>query len=243
MKTKIIMSIALLGFLFSCQSDSENHEKSVANDVSDAIAMAGKTAEEFEGKLDELLTIEMASKASCFDRESAKKDYTKAGSFESLKYVWKKTNRTRRIEFMKGNFIDAPVEDRIELSWVKNTTLDEFKRNYHALTKQELANAEAAMNEKLREMQTNGKTTKSQTEAAASMAKASLKGNKVTVVSNVGDYSVFVESYMLGAELKDLKVFYKGLSFTINVDLSNDQDFNDKKAIEVTRMIIDEKLK
>ena len=41
----------------------------------------------------------------------------------------------------------------------------------------------------------------------------------------------------------DLKVFYKGLSFTLEVDLSDNAADNDKKAIETAKMIINQKLK
>jgi hypothetical protein len=238
----IYFGLLLLPVASSCQSENESNEGKLSSDLTEVLDKVGKTAEEFKGKLDELLTLDMASKTSGYESKLAEKEYRKGGSFESLKYVWKKTNRTRRVEFIKGSYIDAPVEDRIELSWVKNTTLEEFKRNYHNLTKEEIAKAEAAMDTKLKEMQADGKVSESQAKAASSIAKSSLGNQRVTDVPNLGDYSVFVESKFIGAEMKDLKVFYRGLSFNISVDLSNDQAYNDKKAIEVARLIIKEKL-
>ena len=47
----------------------------------------------------------------------------------------------------------------------------------------------------------------------------------------------------MGVTTRDLKVFYKGLSFTLNVDLSDNKEDNDQKAIKTARMIIDQKLK
>jgi hypothetical protein len=47
----------------------------------------------------------------------------------------------------------------------------------------------------------------------------------------------------MGVSTRDLKVFYKGLSFTLEVDLSDNAANNDKKAIETAKMIINQKLK
>ena len=225
----IYFGLLLLPVAFSCQSENESKDGKLSSELSEVLDKVGKTAEEFNGKLDELLTLDMASRASGYESKLAEKEYRKGGSFENLKYAWKKTNRTRRVEFVKGSFIDVPVEDRVELSWVKNTTLEEFKRNYHNLTKDEIAKAEAAMDNKLKEMQADGKVSESQSKAASSIAKSSIGNQKVTDVPDLGDYSVFVESKLLGAKMKDLKVFYRGLSFNISVDLSNDQAYNDKR--------------
>jgi hypothetical protein len=65
----------------------------------------------------------------------------------------------------------------------------------------------------------------------------------VNEVPNLGDYAVFVDSGIMGVTTRDLKVFYKGLSFTLRVDLSDDMQDNDQKAVTAAKMIIEEKLK
>jgi hypothetical protein len=144
---------------------------------------------------------------------------------------------------MKGNFMDVPLENVIELSWVKNTTLKQFKHDYHNPTPEEIKNAEAAMEKKMTELEREGKATEEQTSTASGIAKNSISKFKVNEVPNLGDYAVFVDSGIMGVTTRDLKVFYKGLSFTLRVDLSDDMQDNDQKAVTAAKMIIEEKLK
>jgi len=135
------------------------------------------------------------------------------------------------------------LPNAIELSWVKNTTLEQFKHDYHNPTAEEIKNAEVAMNNKAKELNAEGKASKEQTDAANTIAKGSISKFKVEEVPNLGTYAVFVNSGIMGVSTRDLKVFYKGLSFTLGIDLSDDVTFNDKKAIETAKMIIEQKLK
>jgi hypothetical protein len=144
---------------------------------------------------------------------------------------------------MKGNFMDVPLENVIELSWVKNTTLKQFKHDYHNPTAEEIKNAETAMEKKMTELESEGKATEEQTSTASGIAKNSISKFKVNEVPNLGDYAVFVDSGIMGVTTRDLKVFYKGLSFTLRVDLSDDMQDNDQKAVTAAKMIIEEKLK
>jgi len=38
--------------------------------------------------------------------------------------------------------------------------------------------------------------------------------------------------------MRELKVFYRGIQFTLSTDLSADAAYNDKKAIETAKLII-----
>ena len=162
-------------------------------------------------------------------------------SFESLVYKWP-SDRTKEVD-LGSTKMEVPVKNSIQLSWVKNTTLEQFKRDYHNPTKEELKQAEAAMNDKMNDMQAKGEVSKDQASIASNEAKSSLSKLKVFEVPNLGDYAVFVNTGIFGAEIRDLKVFYKGLSFTITADLSDDAAYNDKKCIETAKKIINEKLK
>jgi hypothetical protein len=161
---------------------------------------------------------------------------------ESVKYEWK-SNRTRLIEITKGNPMQVPTQNTIELSWVKNTTLEKFKRDYHNPTAEELKRAEDAMKDKANKMDAEGKTTKQQSEKALTIANESMSKWKVEEVPNLGTYSVFVNSGIMGVTSRELMVFYRGLMFSLDVNLSDDVSYNDKKAIETAKMIIDQKLK
>lgn len=131
----------------------------------------------------------------------------------------------------------VPVDDSVEISWVRDTTLETFKSNYRTPTEQELADASAAVDKKLGEMQAQGRATEEQVGAAKGMAGKLGSGLSFDDVAGVGDHAVW------NNKAKELKVFYQGLEFQIRVDVSNDEAVNRQKSVEVAQKIIEEKLK
>jgi len=243
MKTSLITLMSIFLFAFTCEGDKKENQQlnSLEKEALELTREAGLKAEDFKNKIDELLTLEIAAQVANLPANEAKKKHNTA-IMESVKYEWK-SDRTKKLEVTKGNFIDIPLPNAIELSWVKNTTLEQFKHDYHNPTAEEIKNAEVAMNNKAKELNAEGKASKEQTDAANTIAKGSISKFKVEEVPNLGTYAVFVNSGIMGVSTRDLKVFYKGLSFTLGIDLSDDVTFNDKKAIETAKMIIEQKLK
>lgn len=229
-------------FAFTCTGDKKENLplNSLEKEALDLSREAGLKAEDFKDNIDELLTLEMAAQVSGLPANEAEKEHSTI-VMESVKYEWK-SDRTKKFEISKGNFMDIPLKNVIELSWVKNTTLEQFKHDYHNPTAEELKNAQAAMDDKMNQLIAEGKASKEQTDQANSIAKGSISKFKVEEVPNLGDYSVFVNSGIMGVSTRDLKVFYKGLSFTIQADLSDNIVDNDKKAIETAKLIITQKL-
>ena len=229
-------------FAFTCTGDKNENLplNSLEKEALDLSREAGLKAEDFKDNIDELLTLEMAAQVSGLPANEAEKEHSTI-VMESVKYEWK-SDRTKKFEISKGNFMDIPLKNLIELSWVKNTTLEQFKHDYHNPTAEELKNAQAAMDDKMNQLIAEGKASKEQTDQANSIAKGSISKFKVEEVPNLGDYSVFVNSGIMGVSTRDLKVFYKGLSFTIQADLSDNIVDNDKKAIETAKLIITQKL-
>lgn len=242
MKTTLIALVSIFLFAFSCNGDKTEKEQlnSLEKEALEVTKEAGLKAEDFKDKIDELLTLEMAAQASGLpETEATKKHNTTV--MESVKYEWK-SDRTKKVA-INGQTINVPATNYIELSWVKNTTLQQFKHDYHNPTAEELQKASSAMDKKANELNAEGKASKEQTDAANNIAKNSISKFKVEEVPNLGDYAVFVNSGIMGVSTRDLKVFYKGLSFTLEVDLSDNAADNDKKAIETAKMIINQKLK
>ena len=242
MKTTLIALVSIFLFAFSCNGDKTEKEQlnSLEKEALEVTKEAGLKAEDFKDKIDELLTLEMAAQASGLpETEATKKHNTTV--MESVKYEWK-SDRTKKVA-INGQTINVPATNYIELSWVKNTTLEQFKHDYHNPTAEELQKASSAMDKKANELNAEGKASKEQTDAANNIAKNSISKFKVEEVPNLGDYAVFVNSGIMGVSTRDLKVFYKGLSFTLEVDLSDNAANNDKKAIETAKMIINQKLK
>ncbi|MDD2984857.1 hypothetical protein [Flavobacterium sp.] len=242
MKTTIIALVSMFLFAFTCTGDKKENLplNSLEKEALDLSREAGLKAEDFKDNIDELLTLEMAAQVSGLPANEAEKEHSTI-VMESVKYEWK-SDRTKKFEISKGNFMDIPLKNLIELSWVKNTTLEQFKHDYHNPTAEELKNAQAAMDDKMNQLIAEGKASKEQTDQANSIAKGSISKFKVEEVPNLGDYSVFVNSGIMGVSTRDLKVFYKGLSFTIQADLSDNIVDNDKKAIETAKLIITQKL-
>ena len=243
MKTSLLALLSMFLFAFTCEGDKKENLSlnSLEKEALELTREAGIKAEDFKGKIDELLTLEIAAQVSGLPANEAKKTHSEI-VIENVKYEWK-SDRTKKFELTKGNFMDIPLQNVIELSWVQNTTLEQFKHDYHNPTAEELKRAEVAMGNKMNELNAEGKASKEQTDQANNIAKNSISKFKVEEVPNLGTYSVFVDSGIMGVSTRDLKVFYKGLSFTIQVDLSDNVADNDKKAIETARLIIDQKLK
>ena len=238
MKTSLLSLLSLFLFAFTCTGDKKENLESHANETIDEVV--GNTADEFNGKLDQLLTLEMASEISGYASTEAQKDYNqvlKNPATHSVCYRWKKGRNQQIKNPINGKMMDVPADDFIQLSWVKNTTLKEFKFNYHTPTAEELANADKAMHEKANEMQQQGKADASQAEMAKGMASEMAKGLSFDEIKGVGDYAVWNNKY------KELKVFYKGLEFQITAELSDDEKVNKQKSIETAKKIINQKLK
>lgn len=245
MKTLMIWLVSLFLLAFTCEGDKKENNSSMEKELNQVIEENVKLAKDFEGKLDELLTLEMAAETSGYPANEAKvnpegeieKKYNKI----SISYSWEKTNRTQQIEMM-GRKMDVPVNDEVTLSWVENSTLKGFKNKYHNLTEAEIEASSQGIDKKTAELNSKGKATQEQAEMAKSIAKNAMKNFSVEEVPNVGDYAVFVNQKFAGVPTRELKVFYKGLSFSLLVNLSEDASYNDKKAIALAQKIINLKL-
>jgi len=207
MKIIVTVFLSIFLFAFSCEGDKKENQQlnSLEKEAFELARQAGVKAEDFKGKIDQLLTLEMAAQVSGLPASEGKKDYTKLESYEKLSYEWE-SNKTKKIT-INGQSINVPTNNTIELSWVKNTTLEQFKHDYHNPTAEEIKNAKAAMDKKANELTTEGKISKEQMDKTNNDAKESFSKFKVEEVPNLGTYSFFVNSGIVGVTKRDLKVF------------------------------------
>lgn len=234
MKTPLIAVLSIFLFAFTCTGDKKTEDLTgLKKEVSEAIEATGLKAEDFEKKLDELLTLEMAAQVVGLPAGEAEKETT----FITVSYQWD-SDRTTTVEIVKGNKMTVPASNSIELSWVKNTTLEEFKRQNRNPTAEELAKTHAEMDKKMTELEAEGKATNDQTSAASGIAKSAMASAMFEDVPNLGTHAVFVNLVFLGMPMRDLIVFYRGIQFTLSTNLSDDPAYNDKKAIETAKLII-----
>jgi len=245
MKKLILACVTLLLLATSCDGNKNEQKDTLETDLKNVINEHAKVADDFIGKLDELLTLEMAAAASGYPAAEAKKrpdsEAEKKINKISISYTWQKTNRTKVVKVM-GRKIDAPRPDVVELSWVKNTTLEGFKKENHNPTADELAQTSAEIDKKTTELNQQGKASKDATDKAAEIGKDAMKNFSVEEVTGVGEYAVFTNTKFAGMPVRELVVYYNGLSFKLMVDLSDDAKINDEKAIALAKQIIKEKL-
>ena len=234
MKTTIIALMSIFLVAFTCEGDKKTDDlNNLEEDVSNLLNEAGIKAEDFKGKLDELLTLEMAAQVTGLPAGEAEKETT----FITVSYQWE-SDRTTTVEITKGNKMTVPASNSIELSWVKNTTLEEFKRQNRNPTAEELKKGEVAIDKKMKELEADGKATNDQSSAASGIAKSAMASAMFEDVPNLGTHAVFVNLVFMGMPMRDLTVFYRGIQFTLSTDLSDDAAYNDKKAIETAKLII-----
>jgi hypothetical protein len=249
MKKLILACVTLLLLATSCDGNKNEQKETLETDLKNVINEHAKVADDFIGKLDELLTLEMAAAASGYPAAEAKKrpdsEAEKKINKISISYTWQKTNRTKVVEVM-GRKIDAPRPDVVELSWVKNTTLEGFKKENHNPTADELAqtSAESIDDKDSRTECSREKQLKMrQTEAAEINRKRSHEIILVWKKLPALVITQFLQTQNLQAmPIRELVVYYNGLSFTLMVDLSDDAKINDEKAIALAKQIIKEKL-
>ena len=199
-------------------------------------------ATDFEGKLDELLTLEMASAVTGFETAKAIKEHGNKTDaiFGSAKkaprecsYLWN-NGRTKVVE-AGGRTMNVAWKDKVSIKSVSNTTLERFRRNYGVLTDEEKQLAA----DKLRAEAVANQTEKSKPETAGKVMEVGtglIAGLKAEEIGGVGEAATWY------ANSNEIKVYYNGLLFSLVVDISDDPELNREKSIELAKMIIREKL-
>ncbi len=239
-----LISGLVLFSLLSCAANGTRNEK--GSSQSEAAAQVKKAgtlnADDFKGKLNELLTLDMAVRLSGFEAPKALTEYNNKASValggeykppRECAYLW--DNGRSRSVTVGPNTINTPYRDKIGIKGVSNTTLERFKRNYGVLT---AAQKEAAV-QKLEEETEKNKSADSPTQAGQQMSetgKTMIQGHQAEEIENVGDAATWYPPF------NELKVFYQGLTFALVVDISDDNKLNRAKSIELARWIINEKL-
>src|SRR5690606_15609550 len=97
--------------------------------------------------------LQMASACSGLPSSEAKVDYNKIMTnpeYHSLAYSWKSDRK--RVLDISGMKMEVPMNNMVQISWVKESDLKKFTFSYHNPTKEELANAQKAMKAKEQEM-------------------------------------------------------------------------------------------
>lgn len=244
MKSLVFILIIPALLFMSCDtkssgSDTTKEQKSVSSPAKKSSPL---NAADFKGKLDELLTLEMAVRVSGFDPSTAIKEHDnktaalfgdKDASPRECNYLWK--NDRIRTTTVGSHTITSPYKDKVGIKSVSNITLERFKQSYGVLTDEQ----KTAARKKLEEVAANNQSeqTKTQTEKKVMDVGTGIINNlQPELITGVGEAATWYPNY------SELKVLYNGLTFALVVDISEDKSLNRSKSMELAKMIIDEKL-
>lgn len=198
-------------------------------------------AESFTGKLDQLLTAEMAAEISGFSASQATKEHGndahKAFGGEpkpprECYYLWDNGREATRT--VAGNTMTYKTKDRVGIHSVSNTTLERFTRSYPVLSAEQKAEAQQQLAaEQAKQTDNTGNPANAQT---AQMGAGMIQSLEVEEIQSVGEVARWYP------RTNELRVFYRGLGFAVVVDVSADTTLNRSKAIALAQTLIDQKL-
>ncbi len=233
MKITVFASLITVSILFSACSNGQ--KESVDGELSGALSSVKGDTEQFNGKLDQLLTLEMAARCANHKASDAEVKYNKVletPEYHSLDYFWP-SDRIRKID-VSGMQLEVPRPNTVGISFVKGTDLQTFSFDYHNPTKEEWERAKKAMKSKESELVKDGKVTEEQVDQAGDMANSLMQDYEVVDVPGLGDKAVWVKR----KHESTLKVLYHGIEFGLNVDLSDNESENKKQAIKLAKEVV-----
>lgn len=230
--------------LFSFNAKSNGSEAAKTQKAVYSVEMQSKSlnAADFAGKLDELLTLEMAVQVCGFDASKVIKVHENKASaafggekkpLRECNYLWE--NGRQKTITAGGNSIKTNYKNVVGIKSVSNTTLERFKRSYGALTDEQKKAANKQI-ELQKAKSTNEETNSEASKQMAEVGTGLINNLQAESISGVGEAATWYE------KSNELKVFYKGLTFAVVVDISDNKNLNRNKSIELAKLIIDKKL-
>jgi hypothetical protein len=199
-------------------------------------------AADFAGKLDELLTLEMAVQVSGFNASKVIKEHGNKASVafggekkppRECNYLWE--NGRQKTVTAAGNSMKTNYKDVVGIKSVSNTTLERFKRSYGALTVEQKMAANKQIEVQTAKTTTDG-TNSEANKQMAEVGTGMINNLQAEEISGVGEAATWYE------KSNELKVFYNGLTFALVVDISDNKSLNRNKSIELANLIINKKL-
>ncbi len=231
MRTTVFYLIILLG-MNSCG------EKSKSSSLEEAVEFAEskglfEAAKSYEGKLDKLLTLEMAAKTMGFPAEEADVDYNTTmsnPSFHALNYTWDR-GRTRPMT-VANMTVQVPDLDRLELSGIQEISQKDFEFQYRVLTPEEIQASGQLMKDALQERVSKGEITQEQADLAGGLGDG-LAGNQAReIISGLGQAATWVP------EEGSLFVYQDGLMFRLTINQGEEAQLLREKLIKLAGEII-----
>jgi len=230
-----LLPVSLLLMSLSCGSEDKKNElqadlNATLEEASEA--SGAQNLDQYTGKLNELLTLEMAAALTGYDPADANEDYTQVmgPQYHSLAYTW---DRGRTKVMKVGTMsVDVPELDYVQLEGLVGISKKDFEYNNRQLTEEDLKNIDQAMNAKMDEKVADGTVTKEQGDMAGDMAQGFLGDLTREPVSGVGEVAVWMPGHSL------LTVYEDGVTFGLRINLSGDVADRKAKAITLAKQIL-----
>ncbi|MFN3997944.1 hypothetical protein [Algoriphagus sp.] len=223
----LLLPLVLLLMSNSCGSDSKQNE--LKSEVSEAIKIADKASgtkslDKYTGKLDELLTVQMAAKITGYNAEEAIENYNQniSPKYHSIAYTWDQ-GRTRMMSVGAMN-LEVPVMELVQLDGLALISKQDFEYMNRELTEEDLKNLDQAMNAKMEEKVADGTLSKDQSKMAGDLGKGMMGDLSREKVSGVGELAVWMPGQ------NSLSVYENGVTFIVRVNLNGDMETSKSKA-------------
>lgn len=197
---------------------------------------------QYDDKIADILPLELVKAA--FDLGSAEPEQ-KVQDHPSLKGVsWSwDSDRTRDMN-MGGQTIPLPVSNQVSISQFKLLDQAEFgpkdaktyvESNFRSISAEEMSRIQAQMQEQIQKRVEKGEMTAEQAKLAGGMSEGFMGTERVVdTIEGVGDACRWT------AKDKTLAIGHRNVFFTLYVDVTQDNDVNRDKAIEVAKAILAE---
>lgn len=237
MKKYALALVPLSLFLMSYSCGGEGKKEEVPSEITEAVEDAAQSAgisslDAWTGKLNELLTLEMAASITGYPASDANEDYTQmmGPQFHSIAYTW---DRGRTKVMKVGTMsVDIPELDFIQLDGLAKTSRKDFEYNNRQLTAEDLENIDNTMKAELDKQVENRKLSEDQGQMTKDMTKGFLGDLTREPVSGVGEMAVWMPGHYA------LSVYEDGVTFILRVNLKDDKETCKSKAAVLARQIL-----
>ena len=235
MKKLLILGASVFIF-WSCGKSEKSQDENNSISVEDFEAqispdLLGKPVEKFNNKLDELLTLEMASEALGLPGGDAEKDYEQTfndPTLHSIAYKWN-TGRKETLSLPSGRKLDVPAQDYVKLAWLQHSNQNKYNNTYREPTKEELAALDRILGDETEKMDLPDNVNETLKEDLGDGLASNLN---FIDVSGVGDLARW------NTKTNELPVYYKGISFIIQVNSGRGTEGDKDIAAEVAKKIV-----
>ena len=237
-------ALLLIVNLFSCGNNSKPDNSSSASKTASGQA-DNNCLLNYAEKYDAALTPDMVLQATGFSAEKMKADYSrvmKNTAYHEINYSFD----NQRISKVAALGMDLPTKDVIALSGIKKMQPSLFENSYRALTSEEQAAADNAMNkvnegktgdakvdQSLKDLESKGIEKEERRQVTSTLKNAFQEvAAGYRKVDNLGDAARW------NIVTQELVVLQGGVQFQIRVDISNNTEENKSTAISLAKQLL-----